>query len=182
MAHSSNITVIMVTSAARSNPTTILFERVWNSYVSLVPNFLNWPKFVICDHPKKVIETEEDLKLRTKRGEMCSMYASRYSKYLENLEALIKNESNGRFKNTNIVKNEKWRGFGGSLWDSLAERVKTEYVLVLQHDRCIERYVNMEMALRVMDESLKQSKTINGFNDDSSAENNHTQRVIIRSN
>ena len=121
------LTVVLVTSAAPSAPSTLCVDAVISS-LERIDGLSACRLIIMCDEPRIVAYDEHKRRMRWKTGEIPSLdHARRYDEYCRALRT--KYEDRGR-----VVRNENHRGFALSVKDAMA-LVETEFVLTLQHDR-----------------------------------------------
>ena len=75
-------------------------------------------------------------------GKIIQDEAKTYQAYIENVQKLAEEgaEDQGSvWQNTEVLALKERHGFGGAVWVGCVEKVKTPYVLVVQHDRLFIR-------------------------------------------
>ena len=75
----------------------------------------------------------------------------RYREFINNVRSLIKTDANGPFRNCEVMELEEHSGFGWAVWAALRS-VETKYVMVAQHDYSVQRAVNLDSALEIMEQ------------------------------
>eukprot|EP01116_Phalansterium_solitarium_P023063 TRINITY_DN7884_c0_g1_i1.p1 TRINITY_DN7884_c0_g1~~TRINITY_DN7884_c0_g1_i1.p1 ORF type:complete len:323 (+),score=102.03 TRINITY_DN7884_c0_g1_i1:671-1639(+) len=121
----SRLTVIVTTSATRSNPLTDVIEAVFTSF-AVVPGLAACRKLLVFDG-----YTSVEGEAKFKSGRLPSEEIERYAKYIDAVRSLI--ERHPAFVNTTPVVLDERHGFGYAVRAAL-EMTTTPYVMVVQHD------------------------------------------------
>ena len=143
---SSLLTVIVSTSATQSNPSTLLPELVISSFFQNAPCLRHCEKIIVCDGYRKPRKESRD---EYRRGYLTEEAASRYEEYIRRLASLAHEEIEPIGRNAKVLVMPERRGFGYALKAAL-HFVKTQYVIVVQHDRMFSRVVNIPAVLEAM--------------------------------
>jgi len=139
------VTIIITTSAAESNPSTSVLESVFATFF-VVPGLSRCKKIIVCDWPDL-----DDSHVRScHHGRIQGKNLESYREYLNNINDLCQT-GNEAWAHTTCVTLSHRHGFGLAVGAGL-EHVKTEFVLVVQHDRCFVSPVPMLNVVKVMQE------------------------------
>jgi hypothetical protein len=150
------LTVIVTTSPIKSNPSTELLERVFNTFFNGGEDFaLKCRKLIICDgcreKNEKVSKRHTNPKQAMRNGIVNSVQLDNYIDFKAALRSLCaKAPSDSPFSNTELVELEERQGYGFALRHSLRECVKTPFVIVIQHDRTFMRPCPIYETVRAM--------------------------------
>lgn len=128
------LTVILCTSPVRTNPSTALIEETYGSLRHFAPALVSCPTLVVCDGYK--IRHEP----RYRSGQVTAEGGEKYEAFLQKLRGL---------KLGRMVRCPERLGFGFALKRALTY-VRTEYVVVVQHDRNFVRAVDVDKIVRHM--------------------------------
>lgn len=131
------LTVILCTSPVKTNPSTALIEETHGSMAHYAPALRECAAIVVCDGYK----IKPAAKYRS--GQVTAEGASAYEAFVAKLKSL---------KFGALVRCEERQGFGFALKAALA-RVRTPYVIVVQHDRNFIRKVDIPNIVKVMEEN-----------------------------
>lgn len=131
------LTIIITTSPIRIHPSTLMLDNVINSFLN-VEGLIDCKKIIICDG-----YTLTESKLSLKSGIITDELQIKYKGYIENI---IKNIENGIYKNTDIIVRDKRYGFASNVEYLLDNYVKTQYVMIVQHDHNFIRKVNFSIS------------------------------------
>lgn len=155
-----HLTVIVTTSANESNPSTACLETVFSSF-SIIPGLNSCVKYVVCDWPVLYEGSESDWTHTCRIG---SDRLERYRQYIDNIEQLCLNGSfqkGAPWSNTFCITLSKQHGFGLAVGAAM-DRVSTEFVLIVQHDRCFFRPISLKRVVQAMALNPHDLKTV-GF-------------------
>jgi hypothetical protein len=128
---SHDLTIIITTSAIRSNPSTAMIEDTVRAF-SLVDGLQSCSKIIVCDGA-----TVTQSKPHYKKGKITADDASRYHGFIAALKGL---GETGALPNTYVLPLPKRAGFAQAVKAALT-LVKTKFVMVVQHDQHIIRGV-----------------------------------------
>lgn len=131
-----DLTLIITTSIIPSNPSCDLIQDVLNSYLTHEPDLYSCEKIIVCDCPKLSNKKEY------KSGRSIQQEIDNYNQYIINLEQL-------NLFNTSILKCKSYRGFAMAIKDAL-ELVKTNYVMIIQHDRYLTTSFGVKTCLQIL--------------------------------
>jgi hypothetical protein len=147
----SMLTLLLTTSPVQSNPSTELLEGCLGSFAH-VPALAGVRRIIVCDGCR---ETEAISGKRGFRsGWVTAPGARRYSDFKMKLRELTANAAAGDdkaalWKDTEILELNERSGFGFAVKAALPH-VRTEYVIVVQHDRFFMRPLDLHPLLRAM--------------------------------
>ena len=142
-----DLTVIVTTSASPIHPDTSMTAAVLKSLARCCPAALPCRKIVVCDgHPPP----RDDRKAAYKRGRITAAKAEAYAEYQNRLAAHVAAGA-GCWQNAALLRLEGRHGFGFAVRAALAQ-VRTEFVLVIQHDRNFNRPVDLGHVMGLMRE------------------------------
>ena len=130
------LTVIITTSAIKSHPSTELIEEVINSFKQC-SGLYNTKKIIICDG---FIPSS---KSSYKQGKLSPFDASNYQKYLNNIKERF-------IPSCDVIIRDSRCGFASNVRYCLTHKVKTKYVMIVQHDMTFIRGVNVRSIVRKM--------------------------------
>jgi hypothetical protein len=139
------LTVIVTTSPIRSNPSTELLERVFETFRNGGHDFAyKCRKLIVCDGCRQRTEAtskrHNNVKQSLRNGIVDSEQLERYAQFKAALRELCANASeDSLFCNTSVEELEVRQGYGFALRHCLRECVSTPYVIVIQHDRTFMR-------------------------------------------
>jgi len=131
------LTIIVVTSPSRSCPSTRLLQRVFASF-ALVPGLQECRKISVADG-FTISERRSH-----KRGAILAEEQAQYLEYIERVGELTRSHSD--FQHCDLLALPSRHGFGWAVREALA-RVRTRFVLVVQHDRAFLRAVDLPQLL-----------------------------------
>ena len=138
------LTIIVTTSPIRSNPSTEVIERVFETFLQNGNDFaVKCRKVIVCDgfrrsdgENEKVTRRHTNVKQAMRNGICTSEQAENYEKYKAALRKLCFNASDDSpFHNAVVEELDSRHGYGFALRHALRHCVSTPYVIVIQHDR-----------------------------------------------
>jgi hypothetical protein len=140
------LTVIITTSPTATNPHTKLIEKVLETF-ELTEGLTKCQTIIVCDG----CIIDPNGRLCSKKGRVPQDVADRYSEYKKNLR---ENATNRIAPYYNVVIHElpERVGFGFAIQQAL-EIVKTEFVMIIQHDRCFMKPFNLKAIIGLMKEN-----------------------------
>ena len=157
------LTIIVTTSPVKSNPSTELLEKTFESFSHAGDDFAyRCRKVIVCDgcrvldshnngERKKVTRKHSNVKQALRNGIATTTQAERYEKFKENLKALCENAPpDSPFWNTSVEELQERHGYGFALRHALRHCVTTRYVCVIQHDRTFMRPTPVRDTLHAM--------------------------------
>lgn len=157
------LTIIITTSPIRSNPSTEMLERTFNTFHFGGNEFAyDCPKVIVCDgcriladdtgentdsdekkddEPPKITRKYANVKQTLRNGIATVEQAKNYAEFKKRLRKLCTDSENTRgvFSNTSVVELNERHGYGFALRHALYNCVETPYVCVIQHDRTFMR-------------------------------------------
>ncbi|KAI9013435.1 hypothetical protein DFJ74DRAFT_758282 [Hyaloraphidium curvatum] len=145
-AYSDDVTLIVVTSAVRSHPSTSLLDAVLHSACRAEPTLARCRKIIVADHPRTILE--DDRTCEWKSGRFTRTAADRYSDYLDRVQVLC-DAGEHPYHRAELLRLPSFRGFALALKAGLLA-CRTPTVAVFQHDRLLLRPCNMDGILRLL--------------------------------
>lgn len=145
------ITVLIVTSPIRSNPSTQMLEEVLAG-LCLIEELSAAQWLFVCDGFTIATGKQQP---RHKGGVIAEEHIARYDKFIENVRELTRARSN----QCDILRLPERLGFGHAVKTGL-ESVRTPFVLVVQHDQRIVRPFDVSSVLHVMTQHPTQLKYV----------------------
>ncbi|KAL7540619.1 hypothetical protein ACHAWF_006735 [Thalassiosira exigua] len=155
------LTIIVTTSPIRSNPSTELLERTFDTFSYAGNEFAyQCRKVIVCDGCRIIDDDHEEKKDELNSHKVTRKYsnpkqtlrngiattdqAKNYSQFKCHLRKLCEGASaptddNNAFQNTEVVELDERHGYGFALRHALYHCVATPYVCVIQHDRTFLR-------------------------------------------
>jgi hypothetical protein len=150
------LTVIVTTSPIRSNPSTELFERVFQTFLHGGSDFAyKCRKLIVCDGVRVRDETvsrrHTNIKQAMRNGIVDGSQSDNYVEFKKALRRLCEFAAEETpFFNATVVELETRHGYGFALRHALQECVSTPYVIVIQHDRTFMRPTPIHDTVRAM--------------------------------
>jgi len=169
------LTIIVTTSPIRSNPSTELLQRTFDTFQFAGREFAyECKKIIICDgcrvleddsgentdsdekkddDPPKITRKYANVKQTLRNGIATVDQAKNYDEFKKRLHKLC-TDSRGTqsvFCNTTVVELEERHGYGFALRHALYNSVETPYVCVIQHDRTFMRPTPVKEVLSAME-------------------------------
>lgn len=139
------MTIIITTSAVRSNPRTDLLRTVVGSF-SRARGLAGCRIIIVADGPK----LKPSGLYRPKQGFVDDDGLVRYDQFKENVSRLCGHPEEPYFRRAELLALDRRMGFGFAVKAGL-ERATTELVMVVQHDRMFLRQVDLQHAVRCFD-------------------------------
>eukprot|EP00934_Nitzschia_sp_Nitz4_P006555 Nitzschia sp. Nitz4//scaffold62_size106224//63827//65719//NITZ4_004360-RA/size106224-processed-gene-0.33-mRNA-1//1//CDS//3329555868//6545//frame0 len=139
------LTIVVTTSPIKSNPSTELFERVFETFFHGGNDFaLRCRKLIICDGCREknenVSKRHSNVKQAMRNGIVDSDQLRNYIAFKEALRMLCSTAPpESPFATAEVEELDARHGYGFALRHALRECVKTPYVIVIQHDRTFMR-------------------------------------------
>ena len=171
------LTIIVTTSPIRSNPSTELLERTFDTFQYAGREFAyECPKVIICDgcrvleddpgentdsdekkddDPPKITRKYANVKQTLRNGIATADQAKNYNEFKKRLHKLCTDAQGTQsvFNNTAVVELEERHGYGFALRHALYNCVETPYVCVIQHDRTFMRPTPIKEVVSAMQNS-----------------------------
>ncbi|CAJ1953586.1 unnamed protein product [Cylindrotheca closterium] len=150
------LTVIVTTSPIKSNPSTELLERVFDTFPNGGDSFAyKCRKIIVCDgcrqRDAKTTKKHNNFKQAMRNGIVNDDQYENYTQFKQNLSKLCESaQQDSAFWNTSVEELDTRHGYGFALRHALQECVSTPYVIVIQHDRTFMRPTPIEATLRAM--------------------------------
>lgn len=168
------LTIIVTTSPIRSNPSTELLERTFDTFQFAGNEFAyECPKVIVCDgcrvledgtdanthsdekkddDPPKITRKYANVKQTLRNGIATQDQAKNYTEFKKRLHKLCADSQNTQsaFCNTTVVELEERHGYGFALRHALYNVVDTPYVCVIQHDRTFMRPTPIQEVVSAM--------------------------------
>jgi len=135
------LTVIVISSPTHTNPHTVLIERVLQS-LCLVPELIPCRKLIVCDG--YIVDNEE----RLKKGRVTKEAGENYEQYKINLKEKA-HQNVEPFIKVEVHPLKERVGFGFGIRHGLS-LVNTEYVMIVQHDRCFMKQFDLQGIIESM--------------------------------
>ena len=174
------LTVVITTSPIKSNPSTELLERTFETFPLGGYEFAyKCQKLIICDGCKtrteKTTKRHVNYKQAMRNGIVTTDQAINYAEFKFRLKQLCKNAANpstetsansmkqrplSPFVNTTVEELDSRMGYGYALRHALYNCVKTPYVIVIQHDRTFMRPTPILESVKAMWYNHKKIKYI----------------------
>lgn len=153
------LTIIVTTSPIKSNPSTELLEKVFETFKHCGDDFAyRCRKVIVCDgcrqRDKCTTKKHTNDKQSMRNGIVTADQNGNYSAFKQNLKRLCQ-ECNGSspsspFSRTSVHELDVRQGYGFALRHALRECVATPYVIVIQHDRTFMRPTPITETVRAM--------------------------------
>ncbi len=150
------LTIIVTTSPIKSNPSTELLERVFDTFFHGGNDFaLKCRKLIVCDGCREknegVSKRHANSKQAMRNGIVDSRQLESYNEFKAALRKLCNSaHTNSPFSNTKVEELDTRHGYGFALRHALQECVQTPYVIVIQHDRTFMRSCPIYETVRTM--------------------------------
>lgn len=150
------LTIIVTTSPIKSNPSTELLERVFDTFFHGGNAFaLKCRKLIVCDgcreKTEKVSKRHSNFKQAMRNGIVNSEQLDNYIDFKAALKVLCAAaSSDSPFCSAEVVELEERQGYGFALRHALRECIHTPYVIVIQHDRTFMRPCPIYETVRAM--------------------------------
>eukprot|EP00536_Pseudo-nitzschia_multiseries_P006275 jgi/Psemu1/239268/estExt_Genewise1.C_1300102 len=153
------LTIIVTTSPVKSNPSTELLEKVFETFKQCGDDFAyECRKLIICDgcrqRDKSTTKKHTNDKQSMRNGIVTVDQNKNYSAFKQNLKQLCQelDESSIKspFNRTTVHELDVRQGYGFALRHALRECVDTPYVIVIQHDRTFMRPTPIAETVRAM--------------------------------
>ncbi|KAL3938916.1 MAG: hypothetical protein SGBAC_006259 [Bacillariaceae sp.] len=160
------LTLIVTTSPIKSNPSTELLERVFDTFPKGGHSFAyKCRKVIVCDGCRQRNETttkkHNNFKQAMRNGIVNGDQFEKYTRFKHNLKKLCSSaREDSVFWNTSVEELGTRHGYGFALRHALLECVSTPYVIVIQHDRTFMRHTPIEATLRTMWHNHRQVKYV----------------------
>jgi hypothetical protein len=123
----SDFSTIIISSPARSHPSSTLVDEVIASVEQFVEGAVSSPIILVCDGYR---ESRQSGQSQTKRGKVDTDLACKYHEYMTTVEAKYRNRQAG----FTLLRLDTHYGFAFAVKAGL-ELATTEYCMILQHDR-----------------------------------------------
>ena len=153
------LTIIVTTSPIRSNPSTEMLEKTFDSFRCGGRDFHKCRKVIVCDGCR-ILEDSDDnrvsrkyynVKQALRNGIATTSQAERYEGFKDNLRRLCENATrDSPFWNTSVEALSERHGYGFALRHALRHCVSTPYVCVIQHDRSFMRMTPIKETVEAM--------------------------------
>ena len=150
------LTFIITTSPIKSNPSTELFERVFQTFLHGGSDFaLKCHKVIVCDGCRQKDETvskrHANSKQAMRNGIVNSEQFENYEKFKEALREICSSaSSDSPFFNSVVEELDSRQGYGFALRHALRHCVTTPFVIVIQHDRTFMRPTPIHETIKAM--------------------------------
>ena len=128
------LTIIITTSPIKSHPSTYVLDQVIESF-NLIDELNDCKKLIICDGYQIISNN------KYKSGKISQDVATNYEIYIESII--------DKYDNSEVIKRESRYGFAENVKYAL-ELVKTEYVIIIQHDQIFLRNINFKDIIDMM--------------------------------
>lgn len=150
------LTILVTTSPIKSNPSTELLERVFDTFSHGGHDFaFMCRKIIICDGCRKRNESTSkrhtNAKQAMRNGIVDENQFDNYVEFKKNLRYLCQDAlPDSPFFRSSVEELDERQGYGFALRHGLRELVKTPYVIVIQHDRTFMRPTPIVETVRAM--------------------------------
>lgn len=139
-----NLTLIVTTSAIRSNPSLDMLTSTLESYLRVLPK--ECPTILVCDG---CFTVECDKPPQHKAGRVTEEEKTKYVEYIRRIrEAAAANT--GPLSGISILELATRQGFGFAVRAALLHEVRTRFVMIVQHDQQLVRPFDLARVLRTM--------------------------------
>ncbi|KAL9180117.1 hypothetical protein ACHAXT_008087 [Thalassiosira profunda] len=174
------LTIIVTTSPIRSNPSTELLERTFDTFSFAGDDFAyECSKVIVCDgcrvldeesdreekkdesNPPKITRKYSNVKQTLRNGIATIDQAENYQEFKRRLrklcdEANASDRTKNPFRNARVVELDERHGYGFALRHALYHCVDTPYVCVIQHDRTFMRPTPIKATIHAMENNPNQ--------------------------
>ena len=150
------LTIVITTSPIKSNPSTELLERVFETFYMGGEDFaLKCRKVIVCDGCRTKDESVSNRHVNSKQamrnGIVSSEQRDRYIEFKNALRKLCASaQPDSPFFNSDVEELKDRHGYGFALRHALRHCVKTPFVIVIQHDRTFMRPTPIRETLNAM--------------------------------
>ena len=158
------LTIIVTTSPIKSNPSTEVIEKTFESFTWAGDDFaVKCRKVIVCDgcrrmddvdSSEKVSRRHVNIRQAMRNGIVSESQSENYDQFKATLRQLCADAAAGSdsspFCNTFVEELDSRHGYGFALRHALRHCVTTPYVCVIQHDRTFMRRTPMLEAMRAM--------------------------------
>mmetsp|Transcript_13003 Transcript_13003/g.36616 ORF Transcript_13003/g.36616 Transcript_13003/m.36616 type:complete len:700 (-) Transcript_13003:3171-5270(-) len=153
------LTIIVTTSPVKSNPSTELLEKVFETFKQCGEDFAyKCRKIIVCDgcrqRDESTTKKHTNDKQSMRNGIVTMDQNKNYSAFKHNLKQLClelhESPIPSPFNHTTVHELDVRQGYGFALRHALRECVDTPYVIVIQHDRTFMRPTPVAETVRAM--------------------------------
>ncbi|VEU35822.1 unnamed protein product [Pseudo-nitzschia multistriata] len=153
------LTVVVTTSPVKSNPSTELLEKVFDTFKKCGHDFAyKCHKVIICDGTRQRDESttkkHTNDKQSMRNGIVTADQNKNYFAFKQNLKQLCQEHGESTvlspFNHTTVSELDVRQGYGFALRHALRECVDTPFVIVIQHDRTFMRPTPIAETIRAM--------------------------------
>jgi hypothetical protein len=151
------LTIIVTTSPIRSNPSTELLERVFDTFLFCGEEFAyKCRKVIICDgcrqRDESTTKRHTNDKQSMRNGIVNNEQSNNYVEFKSNLRRLCQDAlPDSPFSRAEVEELEERQGYGFALRHALRHcNICTPYVIVIQHDRTFMRPTPIKDVVRTM--------------------------------
>ena len=153
------LTIIVTTSPVKSNPSTELLERVFDTFKNCGDDFAyKCRKVIVCDgcrtRDESTTKKHTNDKQSMRNGIVTVDQNQNYLAFKENLKRLCQESGepaiSSPFSRASVHELESRQGYGFALRHALREFIVTPYVIVIQHDRTFMRPTPIAETIRAM--------------------------------
>lgn len=128
------LTIIITTSLIKSHPSTYVIDQVIESF-NFIDGLNDCKKIIICDGYQIIPNN------KYKSGKITQDVATNYDLYIESIT--------DKYHNSEIIKRDKRCGFAKNVKYAL-DLVRTDYVIIIQHDQIFLRNINFKDIIDMM--------------------------------
>ena len=153
------LTIIVTTSPVKSNPSTELLEKVFETFKKCGDEFAyKCRKVIICDGCRQrdecTTKKHTNDKQSMRNGIVTVLQNQNYRAFKQNLKLICNKHDEAKvdspFCHTTVHELEVRQGYGFALRHALRNCVDTPYVIVIQHDRTFMRPTPINETIRAM--------------------------------